>query len=74
MQTRSDPSPPDSTSTGTADPFGLALVRTAGGDPQLLAVLRQLAWESYVAAGAPCGWSERGMALWWSGRLTAVQN
>ena len=74
MQTRSDPSSLGSTSTDTADAFGLALVRAAGGDAQLLDGLRWVAWESYLAAGAPCGMSEEGMAEWWNGRLIATQN
>jgi hypothetical protein len=56
------------------DPFGVSLVRAAGGDPQLLEVLRRLAWEAYLAAGAPCGPDEEGMAAWWGARLRAFPN
>ena len=74
MQTHFDNSAHASVSTGAPGSFELALLKTAGGDPQLAMALRQLAWERYLAAGTPCGMSEEGMAAWWNERLTTLRN
>ncbi|MDX1420369.1 MAG: hypothetical protein R3181_10425 [Rubricoccaceae bacterium] len=74
MPLRSDPTLRRSSSTGGPCAFGLALVQAAGGDPYLLEGLRQVAWEAYLAAGAPLGIDEDGMGAWWSVRLEAAQN
>jgi hypothetical protein len=74
MSPRSELSFLGSTSTASSDAFGLVLVQVAGGDAALVEVLRRLAWEAYVEAGAPCGTSEDGMAAWWHDRLAAYRN
>jgi hypothetical protein len=70
---------PDPSTNGLALPpatsaFGLALVRAAGGDARLLEALRRLAWEDYLAAGAPNGLDEAGMARWWDERRAVTGN
>lgn len=53
-------------------PLGLALVKVAGGDREILRALRSVAWSEYQAAGSPFGGNEEGMELWWAEQL-AVQ-
>jgi hypothetical protein len=74
MRTRSDSTHRGSTSTEAPSPFGLALVRAAGGDPRIIQALQALAWEAYLQAGAPLGRDEDGLRQWWSDRLEAGLN
>ncbi|MDX1439151.1 MAG: hypothetical protein R3284_04535 [Rubricoccaceae bacterium] len=62
------------TSTSRPSALGMAILRASGGDANLAAAIRSLAWESYLGAGYPYGYSESGLERWWEQRLLLYNN
>ncbi len=50
-------------------PLGLAIVKVAGGDREILEALLAVAWQAYQEAGCPFGATETGMDEWWAEQL-----
>lgn len=67
-------SPTASVSAPKPSSFGLALVRVAGDDSALRAVLHARAWVAYREAGFPEGPDEDGLDRWWSARIDGMRN
>lgn len=59
-----------SVSTPRPNALSLAIIRASSGDVNLAAMFRTAAWDTYVEAGSPYGYSEVGLNRWWEERLT----
>lgn len=74
MQSRSVPATDKYVSTRQPSPLGMSILRVSAGDAALAKIYRDVAWQTYLEAGFPHGYSEDGLERWWAERLSFNAN